>query len=204
MSLISPAYPSDQLPDLRVNEKQTSMSFEITEELFERNSCALEENCVKASGLRRLLRFDTAIENVGNADLFLGAPESNPIAHHSSCHGHFHYDGMALYELLALDEPGRLLQRPIQVTRKQGFCMRDQYTISPMHFQEPQFDCDWQGLSVGWADIYFSDYDCQWLDITEVPAGQYFLRITVNPDGVFEEGNRGNNTVYIKVRIPRV
>ena len=66
---------------------------------------------MKDRGLRRLLRFDTAIENIGKAGLFLGAPESNPIAHHSSCHGHFHYDGIALYELLDLDESDRLLQR---------------------------------------------------------------------------------------------
>lgn len=35
-----------------------------------------------------------------------------------------------------------------------------------------RFDCAHQGLSEGWSDLYAKDLDCQWIDITDVPAGQ--------------------------------
>ena len=45
----------------------------------------------------------------------------------------------------------------------------------------PQYDCVFQGLSAGWADVYSSDLDCQWLDVTGVPEGDYLLRMEEAP-----------------------
>ena len=43
-----------------------------------------------------------------------------------------------------------------------------------------QYDCDFQGISQGWSDSYGSGLDCQWVDITGVPEGDYLLEIRIN------------------------
>lgn len=46
------------------------------------------------------------------------------------------------------------------------------------------FNCDNQGLHAGWLDSYGQHLDCQYIDITGVPAGTYHIRATINSDRV--------------------
>jgi hypothetical protein len=55
---------------------------------------------------------------------------------------------------------------------------------------------------VGWADVYDHSLDCQWIDVTGVPAGDYLLRLTVNPSGTFPEAQQSNNSSLARVAIP--
>ena len=43
------------------------------------------------------------------------------------------------------------------------------------------------------GDLYGSYLDCQWIDVTDVPAGKYILRQTVNPDRLGVESDYRNN-----------
>ena len=59
-----------------------------------------------------------------------------------------------------------------------------------------------QGISVGWADEYSDWLDCQYIDVTRVPGGNYILQVTVNPSGVIAEKNYSNNVARVPVTIP--
>jgi hypothetical protein len=73
--------------------------------------------------------------------------------------------------------------------RKQAFCLED-VLIDPIAINPPQktFNCTNQGISRGWADVYGSSLDGQWLDVTGITPGNYSLRVTVNPLNVSSGG----------------
>ena len=87
---------------------------------------------------------------------------------------------------------------------KQGFCMEDttQYGADPGPTPATPFNCNNQGLHVGWEDIYPNDIDCQWIDITGVPGGNYILSVTVDAEGLLPESNYENNEARVPVVIP--
>jgi hypothetical protein len=67
--------------------------------------------------------------------------------------------------------------------------------------RDKAFDCTNQGIQRGWSDLYGNGLDCQWLDITDVPAGNYQLTATVNPNRSLEEVSFDNNTSTVPVTI---
>jgi hypothetical protein len=182
------------LPDLTVSAEVAQASLIINQEFFPADSCAIEEGCVVEPGTRRLLRFSTMTPNIGDTDLVLGDPTATPGFEFASCHGHFHFNGYARYELV--NGIGEI----VAVGHKQAFCLLDSMPVLP-DAGPPQFHCGFQGLTRGWADIYDASLDCQWVDITGVADGDYLLRISINPDQVIEESNYDNNTVEVPVTL---
>jgi len=65
-----------------------------------------------------------------------------------------------------------------------------------------KYTCANNGIQAGWADVYTQDLDCQFIDITGVPAGEYYLQLTVNPDGLIAEADLQNNTAFVPLTIP--
>lgn len=81
-----------------------------------------------------------------------------------------------------------------------------------------------QGLGPGCYDTYHANIDCQWIDITDVPPGNYILKVgdalligrqivlyltdsvcamfqvTVNPSQLVEESDFSNNEVQCDIR----
>jgi len=144
-------------------------------------SCAVAEACVNGTGLRRLLRFSVQAVNQGQADLRVPPPSNRPdLFDYSECHGHYHFQGFARYELL--DGAGNV----VLTGRKQAYCMEDTERVAdgPGVACDKKYDCSNQGIQAGWSDIYGNALDCQWLDITGLPAGDYALRVSVNPSRV--------------------
>jgi lysyl oxidase len=183
------------LPDLTIDGARLAGSIDIVKQHFKSTDCAVVEGCV-ATGNRKLLRFDVATPNFGTADVVLGNPADNPsLFQFSPCHGHYHFNGYASYVLY--DASGTAVVRG----RKQAFCLRDsaQYWAG---FPSQGYTCSFQGISVGWADVYPKSLDCQWLDITAVPAGNYVLEVTVNPDALIAESSYANNVVRVPVVVP--
>lgn len=165
---------------------------------FAADSCALAEACVTSAGDRRLLRFDTWTPNISEVDLIVGNPNDDPdgLFEFGECHGHSHFLDYASYRVL--DSEGNVAA----VGHKQAFALIDfqAYSDNAGPAQFPLQDGT-QGISAGWADIYGAYLDCQWVDITGVPPGDYTLEISVNPEEVIEEANYDNNIALIPVTI---
>lgn len=141
------------------------------------DSCTVYEGCVDGIGWRRVLRFDTKAVNIGSRDLVLGVPANHAdLFTYSPCHAHHHFDDYARYTLLAAADADE-----IAVGHKQAFCLLDWEPWTwPESDEEPRYTCYNQGLALGWSDTYEANLDCQWIDVTGVPPGEYTLRMEVN------------------------
>lgn len=184
-------------PDLIINRARLAQSLEVQWRDYEAGDCAVQEGCVRAVGRRKILLFEVAFANIGSGDLVIGRPEDRPaLFDFSPCHGHYHLRGAASYALVA--GTGRV----VLTGRKQAFCFRDNSPLLPSAGPPSGYDCGYMGITAGWEDIYDKSLDCQWLDISGVPAGRYFLRVTVNPNRTFGEANYVNNTTMVPLTIP--
>jgi hypothetical protein len=118
------------------------------------DQCLFNEGCVTGEGPRRVVRFGTRSGNVGSADVVVGEPVAgNPLWEFDACHQHFHFEGYARYDLVDAST-GQVLP----IGNKNGFCLRDLDS-----WDNPScgtYDCDYQGISVGCADVYTPDLDC--------------------------------------------
>ncbi|MBI4346385.1 MAG: T9SS type A sorting domain-containing protein [Elusimicrobia bacterium] len=124
-------------------------------------------------------------------------------------HNHFHYAEFASYhvrEVRGGDTVGRILR----TSPKIGFAMWDvtSYDLrlpnapaGPVYNRPDGMDRAPQGISVGWADIYDWNLDEQWVDITGLPDGDYWLDNTLDPGRRLRESSHGNNTTLLKFRL---
>ncbi len=162
-------------------------------------TCVLhpDENCVGGPGIRKLLRFDVLVHNRGDQDLVIGPPDDRPdVFVYSACHRHYHFRDAALYELR--DAGGTVVRRG----RKQGFCLEDTLPSEASGAPPKRYDCSFQGVQVGWADWYPQILDCQWIDVTDLPPGDYQLRVVWNPNRLMPETRIDNNEGVVPVTFP--
>ncbi len=124
-------------------------------------------------------------------------------------HDHWHVQAVAGYALFAPTGKGPALRRDAKV----GFCFFDTnpYRLSlpgaPPSRQYQQSGCGTRsslfvknGISVGWSDRYPWDFAWQWIDITNLPAGEYLLKVSADPNGNFEEEREKNNCNWTRIR----
>src|SRR5262249_30240380 len=142
------------------------------------------------------LRFSAETRNIGTGDLVLGNPATNSLFVWAQCHGHYHFERYMQYDLLTTNGDVAAAGRKI------GFCVMETTRWSPTANPTQKYTCQNQGLQAGWADTYCDTIACQYIDITGVPAGDYILRMTINPDNLIPESNYDNNTIQVLVSIP--
>jgi hypothetical protein len=189
------------LPDLRVNQEAIEQTLFIGHETFGEDSCEMSEMCVSGSGRRRLLQFEGRIENWGPGDLAPGEEQNNPLFEFSACHSHYHFLDFTDYRLLAAD--GSVAAQG----HKQSFCLVEMDPVEGATVPAPYGTHPEPGLGgcnhlgAGWADIYGVGTPCQWVDITDVPPGDYTLQVAVNPVGTVSETSIANNIVQVPVQI---
>uniref|UniRef100_A0A3B4ALU1 Lysyl oxidase homolog n=1 Tax=Periophthalmus magnuspinnatus TaxID=409849 RepID=A0A3B4ALU1_9GOBI len=159
--------------------------------------CAAEENCLARSAysptvrdidFRVLLRFPQKVRNQGTADFLPVKPRYQWDWH--SCHQHYHsMEAFSNYDLL-----DSVTGRKVAEGHKASFCLEDT-SCEPGFRRRYACTAHTQGLSPGCHDIYAANIDCQWIDITDVPPGNYVLKITVNPNFHVLESDFTNNIV---------
>ena len=187
-------FPSElcSQPDLRFDSLALVNSLYISQ--IGAAECDVQEGCVTGYGNRWIIGFSSKIDNIGQADYYIGNPSANPeMFSVVNCHGHTHYEGYGDYRLM--DENGDL----VPVGHKNGFCVMDLCGFG-------QYNCSDMGISSGCYDIYGAGTQCQWLDITGIPAGQYRFVALVNPyylpDALGRyESNTQNNAVSVCMEI---
>ncbi len=162
------------------------------------DACLLNEGCVTGLGDRRVVRFGSRTGNVGTAPLSLGNPGAdNPYWTADACQGGFDLLGFARYELFDATTGASIL-----TGAKNGFCIRDS---EPWQLEGNAscyaYNCADQGISPGCADNYGSELQCQWVDITSVPAGLYTLRVIINATFSVPELDYANNVVDVNLQI---
>ena len=176
-------------PDLQIDSTVLVTSLG----LLARNAtnCDVVEGCVTGYGTRTVLGFTSRINNIGTLDFYIGNELTQPGMFNTlNCHGHDHYEGYGDYRLY--DMSGNQLP----AGHKNGYCVID--LCGSIH----NYTCSNMGISANCYDAYGFGTQCQWIDITDVPDGDYRLAVIINsrhyPDALGRfETNYTNNAVQI-------
>lgn len=177
---------------------------------------------------RVLMRLSTAVGNHGTGPMeIFGGPVSGSVQQvyqrvydsngtfqdrlagnfvYHPTHSHLHLEGFATYNLRTITTGGGV-GGIIAAGAKTSFCLINvtQYwpstTSSALvpHGRGGGSCGQVQGISAGYADVYSSGLQDQWIDVTSVPSGSYWLEVIADPDNHILESNESNNVVRIQV-----
>ena len=120
-------------------------------------------------------------------------------------HGHIHFEGFASYNLRLLDTNGNV----IASGGKTSFCLINIRQPLPgvtdeaglVHGRGGSSCGNIQGISTGYSDVYSASLDDQWIDVTGVADGQYWLEMIADPDNNIQETDETNNATRVLVTL---
>jgi lysyl oxidase len=129
---------------------------------------------------------------------------------YSGDHDHWHLLGFDRYELRRAGN-----YRLVAPDQKTGFCLGDRYetdssTTAPGEpgqafytgycgRTQTQLLSLVEGISPGYGDIYFANLEGQFVDVTGIPAGEYYLVHRVNADRKLAERDYGNDAASLRI-----
>jgi hypothetical protein len=177
---------------------------------------------------RALLRFATEAANIGNGPLEIwggnnnGADQSvfqriyredgstrdrlaGSFEFHPT-HGHIHFEGFATYNLREVNGDGSVGDI-VASGGKTSFCLINLRHPFPELTQQAQIadgrgggSCGQiQGISVGYSDVYAASLPDQWIDVTNVGSGSYWLEVISDPDNNLVEADESNNIARVQI-----
>jgi hypothetical protein len=123
-------------------------------------------------------------------------------------HNHFHYLGFEHYELRRASDYGLA-----GTDHKTGFCFGDSERVLSDADSSQYGFADWcqqnnpgaasveMGITRGWRDIYLPRLEGQYIYVTGVPPGDYYLVHRINEDGSLAEANYSNDASSVLVRL---
>lgn len=124
-------------------------------------------------------------------------------------HSHFHFQQATAYSLWTLDRTAQVAPSP-----KVGFCLEDSAHVDAhgpaIRVYRSGFHPDFNfcgagdpeqpevllGISPGWEDVYGSSLAFQWVDVSGVAPGRYWVAVDTDPDGVIAESNELNPRTF--------
>ncbi len=173
-----------------------------------------------------LLRFSTAFANQGLGHLELRGGQvlangnqqvyqriynddgtfsdrlAGEFTHHPG-HGHIHFDGYAKYDL-KVKTPSGGVGNTVATGGKISFCLIDITKYHSGAGPSRYNSCGQvQGVTAGWSDVYSRGLPDQYINISNVPDGEYWLEVTIDPDRQLLESNPDNNTTRIPILLNR-
>jgi hypothetical protein len=117
-------------------------------------------------------------------------------------HGHLHFDNWLNFNIRSV-LPGDGVGAIVVAGDKTSSAIIDLQNYDeglPGHPSIAQYSGGLvQGLSVGWADVYGADLEDQWIDITGIVPGSYWLEEVVDPANNILELNESNNVARILI-----
>ena len=115
----------------------------------------------------------------------------------SVSHRHWHYKGFVRYQLRATSDLS--LVRP---DNKAGFCLSDPtYAPDFCGSMKPEALAVSEGLGRGTSDYYNPNLEGQWIDVADVPPGDYWLVHWVNSAKEICESDYKNNTAAVRIAL---
>jgi Lysyl oxidase len=115
----------------------------------------------------------------------------------SVSHRHWHYKGFVRYQLRATSDLS--LVRP---DNKAGFCLSDPaYAPDFCGSMKPEALTVAEGLGRGTSDYYNPNLEGQWIDVADVPPGDYWLVHWVNAAKEICESDYKNNTAAVRIAL---
>jgi Lysyl oxidase/Bacterial Ig domain len=125
-------------------------------------------------------------------------------------HHHWHLQKVARYSLWNATKTAE-----VAPAQKVGFCLEDSQHVetsigpkTPVYADNvapyrdfcqqyrPNATSVYEGISPGWRDVYSSELAFQWVDVSDVLPGEYWLREDVNPLGIVKEAAATNAPAY--------
>jgi hypothetical protein len=123
-------------------------------------------------------------------------------------HNHWHLMHAARYSLWNGERTAE-----VAPAMKVGFCLEDSQRVETHGPRNPVYSTDdpaqrfcmqgdpaattvFEGISPGWRDVYHNRLAFQWVDVSEVQPGSYWLRSEVDPDGVILESSEANQPAW--------
>lgn len=215
----SAAGPTDQLPDLvadppanptldyHTDSADNSHDLLLRFDGYVHNAGTGQFNALDVRGSRpdttaamvpkqRIYRSDGTYHDdamPSNTQLFY----SNADGHH-----HWHLQDIARYSLW-----NDARTAPVAPAQKVGFCLDDSQHVDPTTAKPVYTDANgrafcqqnhpdalslFEGVSSGWRDIYDRSLALQWVVVSDVQPGNYWLREDIDPDHVVHETNETN------------
>lgn len=122
-----------------------------------------------------------------------------------SGHGHIHFESWTQF-ILRKRLPNGAVGEVVGTGAKTSFCILEIVAWDPSiagHTTPPAYgSCGQiQGLRPGWADVYGATLEGQYINLTNIPNGNYWLEGFIDPNNQVLETNETNNQVLVPINI---
>ncbi|MGH2919018.1 MAG: lysyl oxidase family protein, partial [Solirubrobacteraceae bacterium] len=210
------AAAAPMLPDLVSDPPGDSMQLQIYSDaqgqrllmrfdgwVHNRGTGALEIRASARSGSTMTSVVQRIFDSAGGYADLVNSPTPRVIFEPADGHNHWHLRNVMRYSLYTANRASQAAP-----SQKVGFCLVDSqiveappgtpavYKTSLNNFcgqNEPLVASTYMGISAGFRDYYNRMLAFQWIDVSDVAPGQYWLRADTDPDGVIKESNEVNS-----------